>query len=87
MEDVRVQVDEPGRDDLAPSRRSTWNAASAGMSRSTAAMRPRVDGDVEPALVAAAGVDDLAAADQQVESHASSSAARIMSSASSRRKP
>ncbi len=48
------------------------------------------DPDVEPALVPAAGIDDLAAADQQVEAHIpahSSRAARIESSASSRRKP
>ena len=45
------------------------------------------DGDVEAALVAAARIDDVPAANQQVEPHATSSAARIMSSASRRRNP
>ena len=50
VEDVRVQVDEPRRDDLARRRRSRGTRPPRGSSRSTAAMRSRVDGDVEAAL-------------------------------------
>ena len=86
MEDVGVQVDQPRRDDLARG----VDDVERGVGRDvvvdggdTAAR----DGDVETAFVAAARIDDVPAANQQVEPHATSSAARIMSSASRRRNP
>ena len=83
---MRVQVDEAGRDELA----RRVDDLRRGLGRDVA-----VDGgdpvagdrDVEAALVPAARIDDVAAADQQVEPRHASNASRIRSSVSRRRKP
>jgi hypothetical protein len=87
VEDVRVQVDEAGRDVL-PVRVDDakcslrWNRAVDGGDPVA------VDRDVEAALAPAARIDDLAAPDQQVEAHQLLAIApRIQSSASSRTNP
>ena len=68
MEHVRVQVDQAGRHDL-PGR---VDHAKRRLRRNVAVDRGdpvALDRDVQPALVPAAGIDDLTTANQQVESH------------------
>jgi hypothetical protein len=73
-----------------PAALTVLTALSSGMSRSTAVMRDR---HVEPDGVSAAGVDDLAAADHEVEPQGAllasgeTTALRTQSSASSLTKP
>jgi hypothetical protein len=67
VEDVRVQVDEAGRDELA--RRVDHAECRLGWNVPVHRRDPvALDGHVEDTAVAPTGVDDLAALDQEVKS-------------------